>query len=240
MGSKKKAPGGSEAGTTRRLRRLDEAFEERHFDAESASNPKSVALMYLGATALGAASYVTFFWSAGSESPSYVPYLFALGIVCLALYIFTGQSSVAVVVVGDFGVRFVQADSERSLLWPDVERMTLEAEALVIRSPSDTLALSTRLYPTAIHYLLQQGRLRIEKRVEAEDEDIQNLAAANDDVMRVEEAELPQVTSLKCRASGRLLSVEQDARICGRCGALYHRQNVPKRCVACGKKLRNA
>ena len=53
------------------------------------------------------------------------------------------------------------------------------------------------------------------------------------------EAEPPQITSMHCHASDKPLTVERDARMCARCGALYHRTAIPRRCVECGKKLRS-
>jgi hypothetical protein len=46
-----------------------------------------------------------------------------------------------------------------------------------------------------------------------------------------------QAIGLRCRASDRLLTLEDDARTCARCGELYHRAAVPKRCASCGARL---
>ena len=36
------------------------------------------------------------------------------------------------------------------------------------------------------------------------------------------------------------LTFERDVRMCRRCGAIFHRAEVPRRCIECGKKLKRA
>ena len=46
-----------------------------------------------------------------------------------------------------------------------------------------------------------------------------------------------QVAGQKCKASGKLIAFEKDARLCGRCGEIYHKDSVPKRCEVCDARL---
>jgi hypothetical protein len=50
--------------------------------------------------------------------------------------------------------------------------------------------------------------------------------------------EPPQAAGQRCKASDKLIAFEKDARVCGRCGEVYHKEGVPSACLTCGAKLR--
>jgi hypothetical protein len=49
--------------------------------------------------------------------------------------------------------------------------------------------------------------------------------------------EPPQVAGLRCKATDRPITFERDARLCGRCGEVYHKDGAPKRCLTCEAQL---
>ena len=53
------------------------------------------------------------------------------------------------------------------------------------------------------------------------------------------EIEPVQVAGLRCKATHKAISFEKDARLCGRCGEVYHKDAVPPQCVTCGARLRS-
>ncbi|MEZ4310170.1 MAG: hypothetical protein R3F14_19180 [Polyangiaceae bacterium] len=48
----------------------------------------------------------------------------------------------------------------------------------------------------------------------------------------------PRIAGRACKASGQTIAFEKDARLCGRCGELYHKKSVPERCLTCEARLR--
>ncbi len=192
-------------------------------------------MMSVGGVALGAASYATWLRDASADPISYVPYLFLVGAALVFAYIVFGQAATGVVVVSDFGVS--TSDGGPRIPWHDIQAVCLDEHGLSINTSGDDLRVQSASHSTAIRHLLKQAERRLGKRVDVADEDVAALAPWDGAVVTVSPAEPPQVTGMKCRASGRLLSVEQDVRMCGRCGVFYHHQTVPKRCKACRKKL---
>jgi hypothetical protein len=53
-----------------------------------------------------------------------------------------------------------------------------------------------------------------------------------------EPLEPPQIAGQSCKATGKVISFEKDARLCGQCGELYHKSGVPDRCLTCDARLR--
>jgi hypothetical protein len=225
----------------RALRRLDETFEEYRFQAQA--EPRAylgVSLMSLGGVALGAASYATWLREASAQPIDYAPYLFLIGSLMVLGYILFGQAATSIVTVSNFGVAVSTTERGAPTPWYDIDKMTLDDRVLRIESKRGSVSIVTAQQPAAVRHLVEQGRLRIAKRLDVADEDVEALARSSATAgVTVTVAEAPQVTAMKCRASARPLSVEKDVRMCSRCGAMYHRAGVPKRCKDCGKKFRS-
>ena len=51
-------------------------------------------------------------------------------------------------------------------------------------------------------------------------------------------AERAQLAGARCKASDELIAFEKDARLCGRCGEVYHKSHVPDRCLTCDAALK--
>jgi hypothetical protein len=195
-------------------------------------------MMSVGGVTLGAATYATWLRDASADPISYAPYLFVVGAALVFAYIVFGQAATGVVVVSEFGVS--TSEGGPRIPWHDIQAVTLDEDGLTINTLADALRVQSASHSTAIRHLLQQAERKLGKRMEVADEDRAALAPWDDAAVTVSVAEPPQVTGMKCRASGRLLSVEQDVRMCARCGVFYHHQTVPTRCKACGKKLRSS
>jgi hypothetical protein len=48
-----------------------------------------------------------------------------------------------------------------------------------------------------------------------------------------------QVAGRKCVVCAAVITFEVDARLCGRCGQVYHREHVPERCATCDGELKS-
>jgi hypothetical protein len=123
--------------------------------------------------------------------------------------------------------------------WYEVERVTLSDGLLRVITAGKPLSLKVSLYGGAARRLVSEALKRIPKRVEIDDADIAAIGKPRATEGEPVEAEPPQVTLQRCRASKRAITFEKDARLCGRCGALYHRAEIPRRCLECGKKLKS-
>ncbi len=83
---------------------------------------------------------------------------------------------------------------------------------------------------------LAEARARIPERVQDIPEG--KLPTPDDAAGEVLPLEPPQAAGQRCKATDKLIAFERDARFCGRCGELYHKDGVPKRCLTCSARLR--
>jgi hypothetical protein len=104
---------------------------------------------------------------------------------------------------------------------------------IVVQSNGRSIAVPVRAQAAAASRLLVEARRRIGDRVEG-DLDLPPPAADAGDELRLD---APQIAGQHCKASDRLISFENDARLCGLCGEVYHKDSVPKACLTCAASL---
>jgi hypothetical protein len=103
---------------------------------------------------------------------------------------------------------------------------------IVVQSNGRSIAVPVRTHAAAASLLLAEARRRIAERVEGE-LDLPAPDGSGDEIS----LEAPQIAGAHCKASDRLISFENDARLCGLCGETYHKDAVPKACLTCGASL---
>jgi len=216
------------------LRRLDEEFVEWRYEPKSSRRAAvGVVLLSLGGLAVGMGVYAMVLHD--GEPVTFAPYLLAFGVVLVVAYFLFGSELGRVVRVGELGVGFEDDGKVTRTRWYELEKVRLSDGVLRLVSAGKPLTFPVRAYTPAVQRIVAEAQKRIPKRVEIHDEGVGRPDASVGERVA---AEPPQVTQLRCRASDRPLTFEQDARLCGRCGALYHRAAVPRRCLECGKKLK--
>jgi hypothetical protein len=114
--------------------------------------------------------------------------------------------------------------------------MLLSDRALTVQSAVTSIVIPIPLQRDAAARALAEARKRIPGKVES----IQSGALDKYDERAGQALPLEalQVAGQKCKASGKLIAFERDARLCGRCEELYHKDSVPKRCVTCDARLK--
>ncbi len=221
------------------LRRVDEDFLERRFEPKTGQTEVfGVVALSLGGIALGVGAYALVFRDEALPQLGYPPYVLAVGVVLLAYYLLFGRQRLHTWRIGQLGVGLEVDDRVMRTGWYEVERISSAADQLRLDTGGKPLTISLLAHPAAARRLVSEALQRIPKQVALDDEDLQRIGtpAASEGERVV--AEPLQVTQLTCMASSRPLSVQEDVRMCRRCGALYHRSGLPRRCVGCGKKLK--
>jgi hypothetical protein len=233
----KKAPATQAPGA---LRRIDDDFHEWRYEPKAVRRDYlAVALMSVGALALGGGVYSVFLRDDALKPIPYAHYLLAVGVVLIVAYFLFGEQPVKAVRVGELGVGFEDEGRVTRTAWYELEKVRLTDGVLRLTGAGKPLSLALRAYEPAVRRIVAEAKKRIPKRVEIDESDIQRIGAPRTSAGERVAAEPPQVTQQHCRASDKLLTFEKDARLCGRCGALYHRTEVPRRCLECGKKLKS-
>ncbi len=214
------------------LRKLDDVEREWRFEPSAGGlQVVGVVVMSLGGLALGAGVYAGLILEDGSPTSKFGPYLLAAGIVLLALYFFFGRGGAQPIRVGDLGVGTEDGDDVHRVAWYQIQSVSRVEGALKLKPVGRAIVVPLAIHPAAARRIAAEAKARIPERCE-----IEGLGKPSADDPQVE-VEPPQVTNLRCAASDTALSIEKDVRICGACGAVYHRKHVPSVCVECGRSF---
>jgi hypothetical protein len=220
------------------LRKLSDRFQERRFEPKSSGREYvSVVLMSLGGVVLGVGVYAQFLSDAGPAT--WAPYMLATGVLLVVAYFLFGQAEARPLRVGELGVGFEQDGKVNRTRWYEIDSVELADDSLTLGVSGKPLRVSLLTHPGAARRIVVEASKRIPRRVALHDDDLQRIGEPRAGEGKTVEAEPPQVTQLRCLASDMPLTFEQDVRMCRRCGALFHRTAVPRRCVECGKKLKS-
>ncbi|MEM1031193.1 MAG: hypothetical protein AAF928_20955 [Myxococcota bacterium] len=213
------------------LLKLDDIEKEWRFEpAVGAAQVVGVIAMSLGGLALGAGAFAGLGLDEDASLAASAPYLIAGGLVALALYFLFGRSRTAPLRVGDFGIGVEDGDRVQRSAWYQIESVRFAAGALTLRPPGRTIVVPVSAHPQAVRRIAAEAEARIPERCSLDGTSFE--APRPEEEARVS-AEPPQVTSLRCAASDRALTIEKDVRFCSRCAVAFHRRHVPKRCGAC-------
>jgi hypothetical protein len=213
--------------------RSDKRTERRFAPSGGSAALASTLLASGGAIAIGAGVFGQFLRSAGPH-PMALP-LLGGGVLGLAIGTLLGRKVPATIRVGDAGIGVETADGIDRLAWHAVERVSLERGVLTFSGDGRTIAIAVAEQPAAASLALVEARDRIPGVAASVTDDLPAPAPAAGEALTLEP---PQLAGLRCRASDRLLSFENEARLCGRCGATYHREEIPVRCACCDALLR--
>ena len=221
--------------------RTDPRQERRYEPTASASAWISVLGLSIGSVLLGAGVYGQ--WLRVSLRPEltephpYASYLLMAGALVLGAVALFGPRQARPIRVGDagLGVEKEPGDVER-LEWRDVSRILVGGDMLTFQGPGSVLAISLSQHGQAAARALAEAKARIPSRLEDVDASaVPKLQQGAGEVIPLERA---QLAGARCKASDELIAFEKDARLCGRCGEVYHKAHVPEQCLTCEAPLK--
>ncbi len=230
------APAKAEASKKERswLRTGEEPRSERRFVPKAAASMLlGVLATSLGAILLGAGVWGRFLRTAGPHEHAVL--LLGGGAILFVIGMLSAGRSAPTLRIGDGGLGMEKDDgSVERLYWHDVETIRFAQNILTFSGTGHLVVLPLATLPEAAALALAEARRRIPHRAEAISESLPEPAAdAGERVV----LEPPQLAGSRCASSDRLISFEKDGRLCGRCGQVYHREEVPRRCVSCDASL---
>jgi hypothetical protein len=220
------------------LRQRSEPRSERRFEPKaSAALGLTMLGMSLAALLAGAGVYGQWFRGDEAGAHPYAPYLLTGAVVLGAAAALFGQWSAKPIRVGDAGVALENGPNELERIgWNEVTGLLLSDLALTVQGAGTAITIPLRTHADAAARTLAEARARIPGRAADIQQDA--LAKADDVAGEVRALEPPQVAGLRCKATDKLIAFEADARLCGRCGELYHKDGAPERCLTCDARLR--
>ncbi len=230
------APVAKAAPTANLITKKDARYERRYEPKASSMAILSVIAMSIGAVAVGAGTFGQWLRADELGPHKYAPYLLIAGAILLLGVALFGQGTAKPIRVGDAGVGIENeaSDIER-IEWRDVSKLILSAGSLTVQASGSAIAVPLDVQAQAAARIVAEAGTRIPKRVE--DLNAGSLAALDDTQGEVLPLDPPQVAGEHCAKSNKLIAFEKDARFCKQCGEVYHKEDVPKRCVTCDARL---
>ncbi len=228
------ARGEGDASTFLRTR-SDTQSESRYLPRNGPAAAVSVLAMSLGALAVGAGVYGKFLRDAAVGSHPWATWLLVGGAALFAAAALLGAMPASPVRVGDAGVGLEKAagDAIDRLAWYEVDSVALAGHALVVRGDGKTLSVPVKAHPDAVARIAIEAATRLPGKVSV----ISGLPRASEASAEKVALEPLQLAGARCAASDRIIALDKDGRICGRCGQRYHKETVPKACVSCDARL---
>ena len=223
-------------GTALRLR--TDPRQERRFEPKtSAMALAGVIAMSIGAVAVGAGTYGQWLRGEALGPHKYAPYLLVAGTILLLGVVLLGQRVALPLRVGDAGVGLEKEPTEVDRIeWRDVTGLLLSGDVLTVQTHGTSIAVPISLHPQAAARVVAEAKARIPARVEDLDEGA--LPKLDDRAGEVLPLEQAQVAGARCRKTDKIIAFERDARLCGQCGEVYHKDSVPPRCLGCDARLK--
>lgn len=234
----KASTAGQSAAEEVMLRSRSDPRAERRFEPKIAGGAIASMIVASIATVAAGAGFYAQFLHTGEGEPHryavYAPYLLIGGVLVVVGVVLFGQRPGSAVRVGDAGIAVEKSAAEIERVgWYEVTRVLLSDGLLRFQASGTSVNIPVSVHRDAAACALAEARERIGARVDVED----NLGPVNPEAGETITLEAPQVAGLHCKSSDRLISFEKDARLCGRCGEVYHRNGVPRRCATCDAKL---
>jgi len=215
----------------------DPRYERRYEPKTSTMALVSVIAMSIGAVLVGAGTYGQWFRAGDLGPHPAAPWLLAGGALILLAVALFGQWSAKPIRVGDAGIAIEKGPGEiERIEWYELKSLLLSPESLTVQGSGSSISIPLGLHKSAAARVLAEAKRRVPEL--CKDIDPDKLGPVDDANIGQIELEPPQVAGLHCKVTDRIIAFEKDARLCGRCGEVYHKDAAPKRCVTCDALLR--
>jgi hypothetical protein len=197
--------------------------------------PKTTAIVgFVGAAVLGAGVFGLWIL----DPPlTWASYLVAGGGFLLGVSLWFGQAPESAVTVGDSGIAVEDGREMQRVQWYRMRSLRVVGSRMVMEGQSGKLKFLLGANPYAAAEALRQAAERLPDIVDVDKSIVESLPKPGEVAGFQQDIDDDQVTGLKCAASDRVIKVEEDARLCAKCGQLYHREAVPERCTHCDTEL---
>jgi len=197
-------------------------------------NLATLAIGFLGAGAFGAGTYGRWI----SQPPSELATLLLIvGALAAAYFGWQLNREGNAIRVGDAGVAVERAGQVERLLWCDMDRIRVEHDHLVLGGTGPTLSIAQISHARAISWILKEAAQRLPKLIDVQPSYADRLPKPQDDDGTQGPILSLQTTGRRCAQSRKVIRYERDARLCVGCAQVYLKDEMPEKCVSCGKSL---
>jgi hypothetical protein len=197
--------------------------------------PVVAAVGLLGSLVLGAGVFALWIL----DPPlSYASYLVAAGGLGLGVSLWFGQPSETAVAVGDAGIAVEDGSEVIRVAWYAMKSLRVEGDKMVARAAGSMVRFSIGANPKAAAWALKEAAERMPSALDVDQAIVDKLPEPSHVGGLDQPVKGDQVAGNRCANSGNAIQMEEDARLCPRCGQVYHKDSVPEACVTCDAELK--
>jgi hypothetical protein len=208
--------------------------ERRFLPVATHTSWLAAGLGMAGSLALGAGVWGQWLME---NPPRYAPYLVTIGVAGLGTGLWLGSATTFPVRAGDAGIAIERGSEVTRLLWCDIEALEVSSGSLVAKSPGLTLSIPVGAHPAAVSFIVTEAQRRLPKILKGDEASWQALVTAAEPGGEETPITGDQVAGRRCAVTKKIISFERDARLCQNCGQVYHKDNVPQKCLTCEAEL---
>lgn len=217
------------------LKLQDKKRKERRFSTSSTYMPTWVALLgMVGCFGLGAGVFGLWILD---PPVTWSSYAVAAGGLALGLALWFGQPPEVAVAVGDAGVAIEGSHQTQRLNWYEMRAVRAQGGRLLIEGDNTALKFSIGANLGAAALLLKEAAERIPDVLDVDPQVSKALPDPQTVRGLLQDIEDDQVAGTPCAASGTVIKLEEDARVCPCCGQIYEKAHLPSSCVSCENQL---
>jgi hypothetical protein len=197
--------------------------------------PTIAAIGLIGSLILGAGVFALWIL----DPPlSFASYLVAAGGLGLGVSLWFGQPSETAVAIGDAGIAVEDGSEVVRVPWYALKTLRIERGSMVAQSAGTTVRFSLGANPKAAAWALKETAERMPSALDIDRDVASKLPKPSEAGGLEQPVKGDQLAGSKCANSGNAIQFEEDARLCPRCGQVYHKDSVPEACVTCDAPLK--
>jgi hypothetical protein len=169
---------------------------------------------------------------------SFASYLVAGGGLGLGISLWFGQPSETAVAVGDAGIAVEDGSEVIRVPWYAMKSLRIERGMMVASAAGNSVRFSVGANPKAAAWALKEAAERMPSALDVDQAAAEKLPEPSHTGGLDQPVKGDQVAGNRCANSGNAIQLEEDARLCPRCGQVYHKDSVPEACVTCEAELK--
>lgn len=169
---------------------------------------------------------------------AWASYLVALGGLGLGVALWFGQPSESAVAVGDAGIAVEDGREVIRVPWYELKSLSIAGGSMIARGETTTARFSVGANPKAAAWGLKEAAERVPDVIDVNKDTADKLPEPTEDSGLLQDVEDAQVAGTHCASSDKLINLEEEARLCPRCGQIYHESSVPDQCVTCEAEIK--
>lgn len=223
------------AKTKKKTAKTGQRRRERRFSTSPTFMPLWVGIVgVIGSAVLGAGVFGLWILD---PALSWASYLVAGGGFGLGVALWFGQPAESAVIVGDAGIGVEDGRQTTRIPWFELRSLRIIGGNVVAEGPAQKLRFLLGANAQATSLLLKEAAERVPGVVDVSKASVESLPDPKAVKGYAQDVQDDQVTGLRCAASDKVITLEEDARICPKCGQVFHKDGIPTLCTFCETEL---